>query len=104
MSKFRHGVSILAVEKKVPVVPVFLTGLSAIRPKGSRDLIPGPAGAFVLDPLYFAEGTTVPDATRRIYDAMNEVHQRVAQFGDGAVAGLPAAADRSALSSHPSTS
>jgi 1-acyl-sn-glycerol-3-phosphate acyltransferase len=104
MSKFRHGVSILALEKKVPVVPVFLTGLSAIRPKGTRDLKPGPGGAYVLDPLDFADGTTVPEATRRIYDAMNEVHQRVAQFGDGAVAGVPRRIDRSTLSSQPSTS
>lgn len=104
MSKFRHGVSILALEKKVSVVPVFLTGLSAIRPKGSRDVRPGPAAAFVLDPLLFAEGTTVPEATRRIYDVMNEVHQRVAQFGDGAVAGVARGTERSTLASQSSTS
>ena len=84
MAKFRHGVSILALEKKVPVVPVFLTGLAAMRPKGSREIFPGPAGANVLDPIYFDEDTTVPDATRRIYDTMNEVHVRVAEHGDEA--------------------
>ena len=104
MSKFRHGVSILALEKNVPVVPVFLTGLSAIRPKGKRESTPGPAGAYVLDPLHFAAGTTVPEATRRIYDAMNEVHQRVAQFGDGAVAAVPPGMVDSTLSSQLSTS
>jgi 1-acyl-sn-glycerol-3-phosphate acyltransferase len=86
MAKFRHGVSILALEQRVPVVPVFLTGLAAIRPKGTREPSPGPAGAYVLEPIYFDAGTTVPDATRRIYDAMNAVHQRVAKFGDAAVA------------------
>jgi 1-acyl-sn-glycerol-3-phosphate acyltransferase len=104
MSKFRHGVSILALEKQVPVVPVFLTGLATIRPKGSRDVFPGPGGAYVLDPIFFTEGTTVPEATRRIYDAMNEVHQRVAQFGDAAVAGVPAGLAASTLSSQPITS
>lgn len=84
MAKFRHGVSILALEKNVPVVPVFLTGLARLRPKGSRELHPGPAGAHVLDPIYFEPGTEVPDATRRIYEAMNEVHLRVAQEGDDA--------------------
>lgn len=88
MAKFRHGVAVLALEKNVPVVPVFLTGLAAIRPKGSREARPGPAGAYVLDPLHFAPGTPVPEATRQIYDAMNEVHQRVAQFGDSAVTGV----------------
>ena len=103
MAKFRHGVSVLALEKDVPVVPVFLTGLAAIRPKGSRELRPGPVRAFVLDPIRFPPGTSVPDATRRIYDAMNEVHRRVAQFGDEAVAGLPEGFD-SAAESHASRS
>jgi 1-acyl-sn-glycerol-3-phosphate acyltransferase len=84
MAKFRHGVSLLALEKKVPVVPVFLTGLRKLRPKGSRELFPGPAGAHILDPLYFPEGTEVPEATRMIYESLNEVHQRVAQYGDEA--------------------
>lgn len=84
MAKFRHGVSILALEKNVPVVPVFLTGLAALRPKGSREIHPGPAGAHVLEPIRFPPGTSVPDATRMIYDAMNEVHQAVARCGDAA--------------------
>ncbi len=104
MAKFRHGVSVLALEKNVPVVPVFLTGLKAIRPKGTREVFPGPAGAFFLDPIHFEPGTSVPDATRRLYDAMNEVHQRVAQYGDAAVAGLPEAASGSVLSSQASKS
>ncbi len=84
MAKFRHGVSILALEKKVPVVPVFLTGLKKLRPKGSRELHPGPAGAHILDPIYFPEGTEVPEATRMIYERLNAVHQRVGQYGDEA--------------------
>ena len=104
MAKFRHGVSILAIEKQVPVVPVFLTGLRAIRPKGSREVFPGPAGAYVLDPMYFPPDTPVPEATRQIYNALNEVHQRVAQFGDAAVTGVPTLTDGSTLSSQPSRS
>jgi len=84
MAKFKHGVSLLALEKNVPVVPVFLTGLKKLRPKGSRELHPGPAGAHILDPIYFESGTEVPDATRRIYDALNAVHMRVARYGDEA--------------------
>lgn len=104
MAKFRHGVSILAIEKQVPVVPVFLTGLRAMRPKGSREVFPGPAGAYVLDPMYFPPDTPVPEATRQIYNALNEVHQRVAQFGDAAVTGVPTLTDGSTLSSQPSRS
>lgn len=84
MAKFRHGVSILALEKNVPVVPVFLTGLARLRPKGSRQIQPGPAGAHVLTPIRFAPGTAVPDATRIIYEAMNTVHQAVIRDGEAA--------------------
>jgi 1-acyl-sn-glycerol-3-phosphate acyltransferase len=84
MAKFRHGVSILALAHDVPVVPVFLTGLAALRPKGSREVRPGPAGAHILEPIRFAPGTAVPEATRILYDAMNRVHQAVALSGDDA--------------------
>ncbi len=84
MAKFRHGVSVLALEKKVPVVPVYLTGLRKLRPKGTREIFPGPVGAHILDPIRFPEGTTVPEATRRIYEVLNAVHLRVAQHGDEA--------------------
>ena len=65
MAKFKHGVSLLALEKKVPVVPVFLTGLKKLRPKGSREIFPGPVGAHILEPIYFPEGTEVPDGHQR---------------------------------------
>ena len=84
MAKFRHGVSVLALEKKVPVVPVYLTGLRKLRPKGTREIIPGPVGAHIQDPIYFPEGTEVPEATRMIYDALNAVHNRVLRYGDAA--------------------
>lgn len=84
MAKFRHGVSLLALAKQVPVVPVFLTGLRKLRPKGSREIFPGPVGAHIQDPIYFPQGTEVPDATRMIYDALNVLHERVGRYGDEA--------------------
>jgi 1-acyl-sn-glycerol-3-phosphate acyltransferase len=81
MSKFRHGVSILATELNVPVVPIYLTGLNKLRPKGSREIHPGPAGAHFQPPVVVPKGTSVPDATRMIYDALNSVHERVQQHG-----------------------
>ncbi len=84
MAKFKHGVSLLALEKQVPVVPVFLAGLKKLRPKGSREIFPGPVGAHILDPIYFPEGTEVPAATKMIYDALNTVHVKVGQYGDEA--------------------
>lgn len=84
LSRFKHGVSILALEKGVPVVPVYLTGLAKLRPKGTREVFPGPAGAHFQPPIRLPVGTSVPDATKTIYDALNDVHRRVQQYGDEA--------------------
>ncbi len=81
MSKFRHGVSILATELNIPVVPIYLTGLNKLRPKGSREIHPGPAGAHFQTPVIVPAGTSVPDATRMIYNALNTVHERVMHHG-----------------------
>ncbi len=86
MAKFRHGVSILATELNVPVVPIYLVGLNKLRPKGSREIHPGPAGAHFQPAVHIAPGTSVPDATKAIYDALNSVHERVQEHGvDAAV-------------------
>ena len=84
MARFKHGVSILALEKKVPVVPVYLSGVSAIRPKGSREIQPGPVWAHIQEPVYFEEGMEVPDATRNIFEALNSPHQRALEHGSEA--------------------
>ncbi|MFT5208288.1 MAG: 1-acyl-sn-glycerol-3-phosphate acyltransferase [Flavobacterium sp.] len=84
MSRFKHGVALLAIEKKVPIVPVYLAGLSKLRPKGSREVFPGPASAHIQPPIYLPEGISVPDATRLIYDALNHCHERVIKHGDDA--------------------
>lgn len=84
LSRFKHGVSILAIEKNVPVVPVYLTGLAKLRPKGTNKIFPGPAGAHIQPPIYLPEGITVPEATKAIYDSLSHVHERVLAHGDDA--------------------
>jgi 1-acyl-sn-glycerol-3-phosphate acyltransferase len=85
MGKFRHGVSILALAKNVPVVPVWMDGLRAMRPKGSKEITPGPALSRIGQPIRFAPGTSVADATHILQRTMermrDELHreQRAAQ-------------------------
>lgn len=74
LGRFRHGVSILAIEEQVPIVPVYLSGLKSIRPKGAKDYTPGAAGVEFLPPLAFARSTAVEDATQRLWSAMNARH------------------------------
>ena len=77
LSHFKHGVSILALEKQVPVVPVYLEGLKLIRPPGTKEITPGPVAAHALDPIRFDPGTSVPAATDRLYATMRDFHERI---------------------------
>lgn len=81
MARFRHGVSLLALDKQVPVVPVYLSGLSKIRPKGSREIVPGPVFAHIQPPVTLDPATPVPDATRQIYLSLNAPHERTLASG-----------------------
>ncbi|MCR9279196.1 MAG: 1-acyl-sn-glycerol-3-phosphate acyltransferase [Pseudomonadaceae bacterium] len=85
MAKFRHGPSILALETNATVLPIYLNGVDKLRPKGTREVKPGPATALVLDPITFPAGTEVPEATSAMYKALNEVSKRVIEEGIDAV-------------------
>lgn len=74
LGRFRHGVSILALDEGVPIVPVYLSGLRKLRPKGAREVRPGPAGVEFLAPLEFAPGTPVSDATDALWQVMQAQH------------------------------
>ena len=74
LGQFRAGVALLALEHGVPVVPIYLSGLKNMRPKGQLEVTPGPAGAEILAPLRFAADTTVEEATRMMWERMNAKH------------------------------
>ena len=84
MARFKHGVSILALEKAVPVVPIYLGGVSKIRPKGTRNVTPGPVYAHVQPPIEIPQGTEVPQATKMIYERLNTPHLRFLEHGGDA--------------------
>jgi len=74
LGEFRAGVALLALELGVPVVPVYLSGLKAMRPKGQLEVRPGPAGVDILEPVRFAAGTDVADATAELWQRLNACH------------------------------
>lgn len=77
LGKFRHGVSILALDKNVPVVPMYFAGLATIRPKGSKELKPARAVSMVGRPIRFEEGTSVPEATRILRHAVEALRDEL---------------------------
>lgn len=75
------------LELGVPVVPVYLAGLRALRPKGAREVRRGPATAEFLAPMAFApveRRLLMP--TAQLQTAMGAAH-RVHAAGDEVVAG-----------------
>lgn len=76
LGEFRHGVSLLALKHKVPVVPIVTKGLRELRPKGARHINPGPVSSSILPPIHFTSGTKVEDATQTLRNSMLEHYQQ----------------------------
>lgn len=76
LGEFKHGVAILALEHGVPVIPIYLSGLKAIRPKGTREARRGAAGVEILEPVRFAPGTDIAAATRLLHQTLSSVHRK----------------------------
>ena len=74
LGRFKPGVALLALEHGVPVVPVYLSGLREMRPKGALHAKPGPAGVDVFAPVKFAPGSSVDDATATLRGLLARRH------------------------------
>ncbi|MEX0786332.1 MAG: GYD domain-containing protein [Dehalococcoidia bacterium] len=70
VKRFHHGPAILAMQARVPVLPVFIWGLSEVMPKGVRNPQPGPVGARIGAPVSLEGVDSVPDGTKRLEEAM----------------------------------
>ncbi|MEM6707761.1 MAG: 1-acyl-sn-glycerol-3-phosphate acyltransferase [Pseudomonadota bacterium] len=95
LGQFKHGVALLALRCNVPVLPIYLHGLKALRPKGSQGVVPGPATVEFLAPVRFPQGMDVGAATRILEDRMNAAHVRYSRDADSRLAN-PAGADDAA--------
>lgn len=80
LGRFRHGVTLLAMEKQVPVVPVVLKGLRELRPKGAREVTPGPVSVSILEPVRIAENSDVQASTNHLWETMNREFFRELAF------------------------
>ena len=80
LARFRVGPALLALEKNIPVVPMFMEGLSKIRPRGQKETGPGPVIVRIGAPVHFEAGTTASSATHMLERAVEALrvstHQR----------------------------
>jgi 1-acyl-sn-glycerol-3-phosphate acyltransferase len=78
MGKFKAGPALLAISKQVPVIPLYMDGLAAIRPKGSKANKPGPVEVWVGEPLTFGPDTDAAEATHVMYNAVDWLRRQAA--------------------------
>lgn len=89
LGKFRHGVTLLALEKDVPVVPVVLKGLRELRPKGTKAVTPGPVSVTFLEPVKLDRNEGVEACTNLLWERMNREFFRELPFPQGKSAAKP---------------
>ena len=87
LARFRAGAAILAARHGLPVVPMYMEGLDAIRPKGSREKTPGPVSVRVGEPLRFTVGSDPKAANRAIFHAVDGLRLEAAEARRAARAG-----------------
>jgi 1-acyl-sn-glycerol-3-phosphate acyltransferase len=76
LGAFKHGATLLAIRNGVPIVPMYLAGLRNIRPKGSREVVRGPACVEFLAPLRFASDADVSASTALLREVLQGAHRR----------------------------
>ena len=70
VQQFRHGVAILAMQAKVPVIPIFTDGLRNVMPKGERTPRPAAVRVRVGAAVWLDDLSSVPEATERLHAAL----------------------------------
>ncbi len=70
VQKFKHGVTIMAMQAKVPVIPIYVEGLRDVMPKGQRTPRPAPVSARIGAPVSLDGVASVPEGTAMLENAM----------------------------------
>ena len=70
---FHPGPAILAISQRIPVVPIHIAGAINILPAGERFARPAPVRVRLGAPIWFAEGTSISDATAQMEEAVRSL-------------------------------
>jgi 1-acyl-sn-glycerol-3-phosphate acyltransferase len=87
---FHHGVSILALGHRVPVIPIYMHGTAAIMPVGSRRLgRPGPVTVAIGEPVWLEPGISIPEGTAILEESMRALELRFTPATELLPGGVP---------------
>lgn len=73
LGNFHHGVALMAMRAKVPVIPIYTQGLREVMPKGQRTPRPAAVHVRIGAPVWLDDTASVSDATTRLEDAMQRL-------------------------------
>ena len=73
VQKFKAGPAIMAMQAKVPVIPIYIEGLRNVMPKGQREPQPAAVSARIGKPISLDGITNVSEATLMLENAMREL-------------------------------
>jgi 1-acyl-sn-glycerol-3-phosphate acyltransferase len=73
VQRFKHGVAIMAMQCKVPVIPIYIEGLRNVMPKGQREPRPAAVSARIGKPVWLTGAGSVPEGTTMLENAMREL-------------------------------
>ena len=73
VQRFKHGVAVMAMQAKVPVIPVYIEGLRDVMPKGQREPRPAAVSGRIGAPIRLDGVASVPEGTAMLEDAMRDL-------------------------------
>ena len=73
IARFKAGPAIMAMQAKVPVVPIYMEGLRNVMPKGQRTPQPAAVTARIGKPISVANAASVAEAVAMLENAMREL-------------------------------
>jgi 1-acyl-sn-glycerol-3-phosphate acyltransferase len=73
VQRFKHGVAIMAMQCRVPVIPVYIEGLRNVMPKGQREPRPAAVNARIGKPVWLTGAASVPEGTTILENAMRDL-------------------------------
>ena len=86
----------MAMQCKVPVIPIYIEGLRDVMPKGQREPRPASVRRPRGKPVWLTDATSVPEGTTLLENAMRELAGIPAHHAAQATAAVPEPAMASA--------
>ncbi len=73
IARFKAGPAIMAMQARVPVIPIYMEGLRNVMPKGQRTPQPAAVHVRIGQPVVIPDGASISDATAMLENALREL-------------------------------